>query len=289
MSEQRNSQTVTQGSDIEAAIKAGLNQVQLLEAIPGHRRVAAVPQGVGLTLIPQDKLASPRFLTAAPEINDAAAFFAYVNDFKRTASRIFYDQKAGRFQAVFDYHEQHPTFLDGQCHGDHTATLTLLRSPEWTAWAGSSEKQMGQQSFAEFIEDGARDIIEPSPADMLQVASGLHVTTGGTFRKATNLSNGQVNFQWDEQINGTVSGTVKVLPTEFTIGLRPFMGCDRYRVDCRLRYRIREGALALHYKALHLEQITETALEAIALLIQDKTGIRPAMGRHDAEAFKRGT
>jgi uncharacterized protein YfdQ (DUF2303 family) len=200
---------------------------------------------------------------------------------------VFFDQKAGRFQAVFDYHEKHPVDLPGN-HGDHTATLTLLRSPEWTAWAGSSEKQMGQQSFAEFIEDGARDIIEPSPADMLQVASGLHATTGGTFRKATNLANGQVNFHFDEQINGTVSGTDKAVPTEFTIGLRPFMGCDRYRVDCRLRYRIREGALALHYKALHLEQITETALEAIALLIQDKTGIRPAMGKHDAEAFKRG-
>lgn len=290
MSEQRNSQTVTQGSDIEAAIKAGLNQVQLLESIEGHRRVAALPQGVNLTTIPLEKLDQPRFLTAAPVIQDVAGFIAYVNDFKNDGTRILFDQDKGAFVAVIDYHHGQPSLIGlNPRHGDHTATLLLVRSPEWKAWAGSSEKGMGQQAFAEFIEDGARDIIDPSPDEMLQVASGLHATTGGTFRKATNLANGQVNFAWDEQVNGTVSGTDKAVPTSFRVALRPFMGTERYPVDCRLRYRIREGALTLHYKALHLEPITEAATEAIAVKIREETGISPCLGRHDAEAFKRGT
>lgn len=272
---------------IAAAIEAGkaltvLHRVEgykptvtapLLGVLPLHQRLHGRYLSGGLKLEPE-KLATPRFLTAAPTFNDA--------------TRIFYTPN-GQFLAVLDHHIQKGEEIKTQQrHGDHTARLALTPSPEWLAWAGMNEKQLGQQAMAEFVEDNLPDIIEPDAAVMLAAASGLHATTGGTFRQATNLANGEASFQFDEQVMGSIKSTGASIPTEFKIALRPWLGCDRYLVDCRFRYRVRDGALALHYKALRLHVVLETALEGIVQEIEKATDIRPDLGSHDAAAFLRG-
>lgn len=272
-----------------AAIAAGVKQTQA-QLLPDGRLLVTAPHlEKGHLLAPAPKLPAPRFLTASPAFNDAGAFVAYVNQFKVAATRIFYALD-GSFLAVIDYHDGHGSAVAAQ-HADHTARLKLMRSPEWEAWAKHSEQQMGQQAFAEFIEDNAKDILQPDPETMLRVASGLHATVGATFRQATNQANGQIQLAFDETINGTVNGKEEAIPTTFQVGLRPFMGCARYPVDCRLRYRIDRSsgaALKLHFKALHLEWITETALDAIVQRVRDETSITPALGGHDADAYRRG-
>jgi len=280
--------TINYPSDIAAAIQAGKDQAVLLPEIKGFKRQIVLP-GARLAELAPDKLDTPRFLTASPVFNDAGAFIAYVNQFKVAASRLFYNAE-GCFLAVFDYHDGGGSGAKPR-HGDHTARLSLVRSPEWKEWAEHSGQQMGQQAFAEFIEDNARDILDPDPETMLRVASGLHATVGATFRQATNQANGQIQLAFDETINGTVNGKEEAIPTTFRVGLRPFMGCARYPVDCRLRYRIDRSsgaALKLHFKALHLDPITEAALDGIVAKVRDETGIAPALGSHDSDAFKRG-
>jgi len=212
-------------------------------------------------------------------------FIAYINQFRQEGTRIFYKDEDGTFVAVIDYHTGEPR------HGDHIAMLNLKRSPEWDTWAGNSGKQMGQQEFAEFIEDNTAYITQPDPETMLRVATGLHATVGASFRQATNQANGQISLAYEEQINGTVDGKTESIPSTFQVGLRPFMGCPRYPVDCRLRYRIDRcnGAyLRLYYKALQLDTITETAVEAVVGRIKLETSITPALGTHNAKAFERG-
>lgn len=286
--------TINTPSDIAAAIKAGMDQTVIIPAIDGFKRQVIIP-GKGLVDLAQEKREAPRFLTAAPRFQDSDAFVAYVNAFKQGASRIFY-VRSGKFVAVIDYHTPVPVSENMICgdpqHGDHRAYLDLTRSPEWEEWAKNSGQQMGQQAFAELIEDNARDILTPDPDTMLRVASGLHATVGATFRQATNQANGQISLSFDETINGTVNGKEEAIPTTFQVGLRPFMGCARYPVECRLRYRIsRESgaALKLHFKALHLDPITEAALEGIVAKVRDETGIAPALGSHDPAAFAEGT
>lgn len=268
--------------DIQAAIKAGQDQAQLLPEVLDHRRAVIVPKTAEIRTLERDKLSAPRFLTATPTFHDAKAFIDYFNKFADAGSRIFYDQQ-GVFVAVLDYHAP-----GDQRHGDHMAVLKLKRSPEWVTWAGKSEANMAQVEFAEFVEDNARDILTPGPAEMLEIATGLQATVGATFRSAINQSNGTVQFNWDEQVEGSVKGTGKAIPTQFQVGIRPFMGTERYPVDCRLRYRVSGGNLKLHYKALHLDPITEAALEGIVARVTDETGRAPALGAHDQEAFRRG-
>lgn len=275
-------------SEAEKIIEATLKQTTLLPEVPGHKRLVAAPERINLRELPLDKLPTPRFLVAAPVFNDVSAFIAYVRDFKNEATRIFYTQE-GFFEAVIDYHLPGGDVASHPRHGDHRAILKIKRSPEWERWEKSSEKPMSQQEFAEFIEDNARDILEPDPAEFLRIATGLQATTGATFRSAINQSNGTIQVQWDEQVNGTVKGTDQQIPTKFQVGLRPFMGCERYPVECMLRYRILSGVLRLHFKALHLDPITEAAIDlGIVPKIRDETGITPALGGHDREAYAKG-
>lgn len=124
---------------------------------------------------------------------------------------------------------------------------------------------------------------------MMEVATSLHATTGAIFRRAINQANGQVQIQYDENIEAKVAGGTKDVPTSFQVALRPFMGTERYPVECRLRYRVQSGSLTFHFKALHLDPITEAALEGIVAKVKDETGIAPALGSHDPAAFAKGT
>jgi uncharacterized protein YfdQ (DUF2303 family) len=267
----------------DAAIKAGKETLQLTN-LPGYKPAISAPYiSGGVANLAQEKLDKPRHLAAAPVFHDVKAFIDYVNQFKLEKSHLFYDDQ-GRFVCVLDYHQSTVVPF----HGDHTATLELLRSPEWKTWIGSSEKQMEQQAFAEFIEDNARDVLTPGPAKMMAVATGLQATVGATFRQAINQANGTIQVQWDEQVAGSVRGSNEEIPTEFSVGLRPFMGVSRYPIDCRLRYRLASGNLRLHYKAMHTIAVTEAALEAIVKRIADETAIAPALGKHDPAAFKQG-
>jgi len=270
---------------VQAAIVAGQNLTQERKIKDGRLVLTAPHLNGGSLIVAAPKEDAPRFLTAAPRFQDSGAFIAYVNEWKQVATRIFYVQ-AGKFLAVIDYHQSKAPAAQ---HGDHLAFLDLTRSPEWITWAGKSEKTMSQQEFAEFLEDNSNDILQPGPAEMLEVATSLHATTGATFRRAMNLSNGQVQMQFDENIEAKVAGGTKEVPTTFQIGVRPFMGTERYPVDCRLRYRVQGGSLSFHFKALHLDTITEAALEGIVAKVRDETGIAPALGSHDPAAFAKGT
>ncbi len=278
-------------NSIQSAVDAGKALVAT-HLVDNYKPMVTAPYlPNGAVLLQPEKLVHPRFLTASPTFHEAKAFIDYVNAFKYMFSRIFYQQE-GVFLAVIDYHDPNEDATGDEderpWHGDHIAKLILKRSPEWLQWAGHSEKAMTQQEFAEFLEDAARDILQPGPEKMLEIATGLQAKMGAEFRSAINQADGTIQLQYDETVQGQVRGSQEEIPKQFQVALRPFMGTERYPIDCRLRYRITSGALRLHYKALHLEPITEAALEAIVLVIGDQTGIRPALGAHDAAAFLKG-
>ncbi len=273
--------TTTAGYDLDTAIQAGRKQVQVHE-IAGRKPFVTYPKDQDLKILDDPKLANPRFFTAAPNFRDPAGFCEYVNKYKDADTRIFFDEK-GVFVAVFDYHR-----IGEARHGDHTAVLTLVPSPEWIAWTGSNDKGMRQDTFAEFIEDNIQDITKPDGKTMLDAASGLIAKKETDFRSAVNLNNGSMQFTFDEKIEGTIKGSPELMPTAFEVALRPFIGAPRYPIDARLRYRIDSSKLQLRFKLMALEKLLEHALTQEVGMVQNLTTIVPALGNHNAEAFKRG-
>ena len=275
------------GKGVQPLIQVGKELTQIIQ-VETFKPAVAVPEGNKLVPLDPLKLVRPRFLVANPVFIDVVAFIAYVNEFKTPETRIFYSRK-GEFQAVFDWHQASgPTATAQAQHGDHHAQLKIQHTPEWLTWTGSNEKSMGQQDFAEFLEDNALDLIEPSIETMLQVARGLTATIGGNFKSVINQTNGSSAYTFEEMIEGRVSGTVPVeIPNDFKIALAPFIKGNRYPIECRLRYRL-GGGLKFHYKALHLQWILDVALEEMVAEVGTKTGIAPGLGEANTSVFKTG-
>ena len=158
-------------------------------------------------------------------------------------------EKSGTFRAIIDYPHAGEQGLPKW--GEHVAALQLQITPEWARWIENDTKSKAQSEFAEFLEDNACDIVEPSGADLLEVASTLEAAKGVNFRSATRLANGQHQLRYEETLDARAgqSGQMQV-PETFTIEISPFVGTPRTKIRARLRYRIDQGRLTFHYRLM---------------------------------------
>lgn len=149
--------------------------------------------------------------------------------------------------------------------GDHNLRLKLRSSEEWLKWSQKSGVLMRQEEFAEFIEDNAQNIFEPSSAEILEIAQSLQVKRGVSFESGTRLADGNVQFGYREETTAT-AGTAGQLsiPATLTLALRPFEGGDAYRVTAHFRYRLQGSALTLGFKLQEPSKIREDAFKEIA-------------------------
>jgi uncharacterized protein YfdQ (DUF2303 family) len=166
----------------------------------------------------------------------------------------------GTFTAVCDAGDEHRAGWGG-----HTITLKLSKSPEWQRWAGRSGQLSSQADFAEFIEDNAKDIVEPSSAEILEIAQSLQVKRGVEFESGTRLQDGNVQFGYRESTTATAGSVGQlVIPEKITLALRPFKGGDAYSVTALFRYRLQGSQLTLGFKLQDPEKIIEDAFESVA-------------------------
>lgn len=150
---------------------------------------------------------------------------------------------------------------------DHRAELTLLQTDEWKFWARADRDgvYMGQQDFAELLQEGLPDVIKPDGADLLEVCSTIQATTNAQFRSGFRLNNGEVKMQYDEQVDGKAGKAGELsIPEEFTLSLAPFVGNEKVEVKAYLRYRVRGGNLSVGYKLQQPDRVIQGALEEIA-------------------------
>jgi uncharacterized protein YfdQ (DUF2303 family) len=148
---------------------------------------------------------------------------------------------------------------------EHRAELELLLTEEWKFWTAHDGAYMGQQEFAEKLQEGLPDISRPDGADLLEICSTIQATTNSTFRSGFRLENGEVKMQYDEQIDGKAGKAGELaIPEEFTLLLAPFIGNEPVDVKAHLRYRVRGGNLTIGYKLQQPDRIIQDALDAIA-------------------------
>lgn len=149
--------------------------------------------------------------------------------------------------------------------GDHRAVLRLEPTPEWNYWLANDQRLLSQQDFAEHVEGGMGEIVEPDGATMLELAQNFHATSGATFRSSIRLSSGQQQLQYDEEVQAS-AGTRgdMVVPTKFLLAISPFTGEDPYKLAASLRFRVSGGKLQLGYWLDRPERVQRDAIEQIA-------------------------
>jgi uncharacterized protein YfdQ (DUF2303 family) len=160
--------------------------------------------------------------------------------------------------------------------GDHTIKLRLVHTPEWLHWTSKDKdgKLLNQTDFAEHVEDGLLEILDPPAADLLEIAQTLKGSTAATWRSSQRLSNGEVQFVYSEEANATAGrGSELQIPEMFTLAIAPFRGDQPRQIRARLRYRPpRAGELQIGYKLERPQDVIDEAIQFMAHALKAEHG-----------------
>lgn len=240
----------------------------------------ALPPGWKLEERDEEKLFNtPRRKRAKVRLHDTESFVAYVTRHgSLTDSTIWCmaDYKAGKvsFSAIINDHGEDN---DKQAWRDHIAHYQPEFSEEWSRWIGANKKAFSQAEFAAFIEDNLKDIVcqddasLPTGAQMLEMALSFEANQDMKFKSAIRLQNGGVQMSFAQDDDAQTIQKMQMFE-RFAIGLPVFWNGDAYRIDARLRYRVREGKLTFWFELIRQDKTLEAATKTSIEAIRDKTG-----------------
>lgn len=171
--------------------------------------------------------------------------------------------------------------------GDHRVQLTLNRTPDWLLWLEHSGKWLDQTPFAEFIEDRIDDIRpaqdgNPDQATMLELSRTFQATIAARFERGVKLGSGQVNLNYQEQIDATAGETKQLqIPDQFGIAVRPFFGSDLCSIQARFRHRVAGGQLKLSYQLVRPDLIERTIFDEEVEKVSEALSVTVIAGAAD--------
>lgn len=247
----------------------------LIEYAGGHGKPHATPglDGLPYTLLPPGwqcaqlpRKTEPDRARGTVKLRDADSFIKFFNYHKVEESRIYASLQPARFLAVMD---DHSSVDSSRGWREFRADFTVPPSREWVLWTGQDRKPMTQLELAEFLQDNLPDVVEPDGAALLEMALRFEASQTGSFVAAQRLQDGSHDLQWKADNNA--SGTVK-LPEHIAISVPVFENTLAVRVQARLRYRLKEGRLAIWYELVRPHKVMEEAFRATWGAVKEACG-----------------
>ncbi len=272
-------EAIAQNNLAETLAKEMKSPVEIGSEPKGNMRRIALPPGWTLAEKDDDAklLDKPRRKKAKATLLDPESFIDYTKRHGSLANSTIWckaNYKAGQvsFTAILNDHgeqEDEPNWRD------HTASFTPEYSEEWTRWNGKHKQQFTQAEFAAFIEDNMKDIagVEGSPtgAQMLEMALTFEANQDMRFKSAIRLQNGGVQMSFVQDDDAQTLQKMQVFD-RFTLGMPVFWNGEAYRVDARLRYRVRDGKLTFWFELIRQDKVLEAAAKTLIQQIREKTG-----------------
>lgn len=215
---------------------------------------------------------------ALARLQDVDSFIQYVNRYSTADTLLGVEPESAQFTATFDYHAEPPqdrgsltaAARASMCRPrDHTATLTLIKSPELREWEKAFGKWHAQEDLAEWLEDHAHQVTDPGHADILTIARELSINSDVTYTKAQRANDGGYDFQYKEDTTGA-AGELSI-PGKITINIPLYLGDVATPIESLLRYRLRDGAAVFYIRPLRLEEMLRYAIEQIRAKITQET------------------
>lgn len=211
-------------------------------------------------------------------LGDVPSLLAYCTDqVAQERGYIYADPNTLTITAVFN--DQRSTLHPGW--RDHRATYTAQYTPEFKKWKENNGKAMGQQEFAEFIEDNYADLAGTDAQVLLAVATTIQATSGINFSSARRLQDGQTQLTYNEVIDAKAGsdGALKI-PQTFTLGLRIFANGDGYKLTARLKYRLAAGgSVKFWYELDRADRAVEDAFAGYVNTVREQSGYTVLIGR----------
>jgi uncharacterized protein YfdQ (DUF2303 family) len=253
-------QVVADGETTQDSLIASLRSTP--QAVGAGIPFVVIPEGFRVHAL-ERLMVAPVRTRATARFDDASSFLSYVKARKENRSIVTANEANKVVKAILDYHSER-----GAAFGEHTAELQLKATDEWAIWTAASGKRMGQNAFAEFIENNLPDIADPTGAEVLEVAKNLQIDKKVNFLSSVRLQDGNREFTFQEAQEATsAKGTVRV-PETFTVGLAPFLGASKYSLTARLRFRMVEGKLELWFDLLRPHKVVEDAFNNVVAALE---------------------
>lgn len=231
---------------------------------------------------------APRRASGTAVLHNATDFAAYVQRVAGPYTTVWADETTLTVTAVINDHTAPSTTNDGtEPHEpgwrDHTVVLRLQPDPEWLAWAGASglEKLMTPPKMAEHLENYDRNIVNPTAADMIELADTMRASRNADVVDSTDRRSGATHILYKDEVraSGGKNGELAI-PDELTLSIAPYLGWDPVTVKARFRFRVAEergdGAtrhrLKLGYELVRPDLVQRDAFGAVRAVVQQRLG-----------------
>ena len=259
-------------TDMQAIITTAQEAVGPSLLSDGRFFAVVVPDGAACQVIDmEDHLDTyrdtPRRKVGKVAVVETKSFVAYLAKHGLEDTELWADLERATVTAVINA----PTATEPR-FSDHTLTLRLRLTDDWSQWAGKDRTWMNQTTFAEHVEDHLPNFVDPPGATMLEVAQSFQAHTRVTFESSKRLGNGETQLVFKEDVEAKAGrkGDISI-PGSFTLGLMPYESGDAYRITARLRYRIVDGALTLSYVLDRPREVLKAAFDGVLDDIRSET------------------
>lgn len=213
----------------------------------------ALPDGYQVHSL-EDLQVAPNRIVAAPKFRDVGSLAAYLTRFERNESVAMSRPAESEIRVVIDHHVD----SEKPAWARHTATFKATLTPEYQAWRDIDRKHMGQVTALEFLEERSVDVIDPSPADIMDIIMNFDALKRVTFKQSTRLHDGQRQFVYAEE--NEVRGQIN-LPEMISLRLPVYEGMEPDVIKVRIRYRIDDGKLTFAFLINGRPKLEMTAFE----------------------------
>lgn len=191
-------------------------------------------------------------------------------------STVWANPEAFKLEAVFDYHPSNTKVDAAWCQ--HRSVYSCPRAPEWVLWARAEGKELGQDDFAQLIEEQAEFIVGgdgyPTSAELLEMARDLRIHSQGKFQRKIDPTSGQYSLVCQDEHD---QSSTKI-PRAFRLGLRVFDGGDQYGIEARIRFRLHNNNPLFSFQLHRRLEIEREAFGAVTAQVAEETKLPVFVG-----------
>lgn len=268
----------TAETETAAAIDAG-QQIATLAAVPeqvvlADGRVAGYfvhsPAGFTPRFVPVDvdsRQPAPASTIRTVRVRSVGSFAAYLARHGSGRTEVYADEKAQVVTGIID-----APIPGSPAWEQHRVVLDLSRTSAWERWAEVSGRWLHQEAFADLVERSLRDIVAPDAATMLEIAQTFQASTRVEYQSAVRLDSGETQIVYQEELAASAGRSRQLeMPAAMQLAFKPWTACpSAYAVDARIRYRVKDKALALMVLLDDPQVLLESAFGD---LVEDLAGV----------------
>ncbi|AKF28225.1 hypothetical protein YH66_12055 [[Brevibacterium] flavum] len=152
---------------------------------------------------------------------------------------------------------------------DHRIQYSTDFHPDFAMWLKLNDQFMNQMMFAEMLQDLRHTIVEPTAADVMQIARTFTATKTAEFESGVRVQSGDVRFSYVENTKAKTTGEIEI-PEQIILRLPIFRdSIEPIHVHLDFRYDANENGLKLGYRILNLEFLVEGAWAALVEQAQE--------------------